>query len=185
MAARPQACHPVAMELLEAADYQPELQRRFQRLQAWLQACLPGGWSLSHVGSSAIPGAISKGDLDVCLLVPPDAHAAWVARLEALGYVVKVDTLRTPELCMLEMHEPHGTHGTHEPYGKHGASEHAVQLVAQGSVFEDFLRFRDRLSADPALVQAYNQVKRQAARLDEDGYRAAKSAFIESVLAQR
>lgn len=161
------------MELFAAADYQPALHDRFLRLQQWLQARLPGGWSLSHVGSSAIPGAISKGDLDVCLLVPPAEHEAWVARLEALGYGVKQDTLRTPELCMLEMG------------AGHEAGEHAVQLVAQGSGFEDFLRFRDRLRADPALVQAYNQVKREAAHLDEDGYRAAKSAFIESVLAQR
>jgi RimJ/RimL family protein N-acetyltransferase len=42
--------------------------------------------------------------------------------------------------------------------------------------------FRDRLNADANLRSAYDELKRQASELDEDGYRNAKSEFIESVL---
>ncbi|TXH47774.1 MAG: GrpB family protein [Burkholderiaceae bacterium] len=160
------------MRLHEPDQYQADVIQRFERLHAGLVQAF-GPLRLEHVGSSAVPGAVSKGDLDACLIVPPMLLAGWVSRLEAVGYRVKADTLRTPELCMLEMHGPHD------------AGEHAVQLIAEGSSFEDFLRFRDLLRADAALVRAYNGVKRDAAHLDDAGYRAAKAHFIEAVLAGR
>jgi RimJ/RimL family protein N-acetyltransferase len=57
-----------------------------------------------------------------------------------------------------------------------------LQLVVTRSEFEFFLLFRDRMNADAELRSAYNELKQQASGLDEDGYRHAKSEFIESVL---
>lgn len=123
---------------------------------------------MEHIGSSAIPGALSKGDLDICVLVAPSHHELYVRALKNFGYVEKRDTLRTEQLCMLEWHKP--------------GEEHAVQLVASDSPFEMFIAFRDALLARPALVAEYNQVKLNAAHLSEVEYRAAKSTFIERVI---
>lgn len=80
---------------------------------------------LDHVGASAIPGALSKGDLDICVVVEASEHAAAVVVLQGLGYAIKPDTLRTPELCMLQ--------------AECAAPDTALQVVAAGSKFEFFM----------------------------------------------
>jgi len=155
------------MQLFSAEQYQPDLQQRFVTLRNSLLRLLPYA-RIEHVGSSAVPGAISKGDLDMAVVVPLAQHAATVQTLLAQGYAEQADTLRTEALCMLNA-------GAEMP-------EHALQIVAAGSEFEDFMRFRDALLADPALVQQYNAVKQAASDLPAEAYRAAKSRFIESVL---
>ena len=159
------------MSLLPAADYQPALLALFDRSAAVLRQWLPQA-GIEHIGASSIPGAWSKGDLDICLLVPAHEHAAAVQRLCAQGCQVKPDTLRTPALCMLLA-----------PPALAEGRDLALQLIARGSAFEDFLRFRDALRKDPALVAAYDAVKHRHWDEGEDAYRAAKARFIESVLA--
>ena len=88
------------MRLLDAADYQPAVQALFDRTAAALKALLPGA-RVEHVGASSIPGACSKGDLDICVLVPPEAHAQVVDLLCGQGFEIKQDTLRTPALCKI------------------------------------------------------------------------------------
>ncbi len=156
------------MLLLRPSEYQAEIAARFEAVRAAITALVPEG-RIEHIGSSVIPGAISKGDLDVCLIVPPAQHETIVSRLTALGYLEQQDTLRTPELCMLN--SPAST------------AEHAIQVVASGSEFEDFLQFRDALVSNPVLVEQYNAIKSQNFNLGVEQYRAAKSAFIASVLA--
>ena len=160
------------MPLLAAADYQPAVQALFERIEADLRSLLPRA-RIEHIGASSIPGALSKGDLDICVIVPAAEHAPVVELLCGRGYHVKPDTLRTPELCMLVAARELA-----------GDQDLALQIVAQGSEFEDFLQFREALRRDPALVAAYDAVKRQHWDQGEDAYRAAKARFIESVLAQ-
>ena len=156
-------------ELLAPADYQPALAVLATRCLARLRLWLPQA-RLEEVGASSIPGAWSKGDLDLMAAVPATEFEARREALVAHGYVEKQGTLRTPELCMLEWRE--------------GPEAHALQLVAVGSEFEAlFLTLRDRLRASPALLAQYNAVK-QAHRADSDAdYRAAKALFIAAVLA--
>ncbi|WP_198099265.1 GrpB family protein [Inhella gelatinilytica] len=150
------------------AAYQPLQQARFDALAPRLQAWLPQA-RIEHIGASSISGACSKGDLDVLVAVDGAQLEAARAVLVAQGYVEKLDTLRTPELCMLES-------AVDQP-------EHALQLVARGSGFErNFLGFRDRLRAAPERVAAYNALKQAHAGQSDAEYRAAKSRFIESVL---
>jgi GrpB-like predicted nucleotidyltransferase (UPF0157 family) len=84
-----------------------------------------------------------------------------------LGFKEKVDTLRTLELCMLE---------------SKSSDDVAFQLVANGSEFEFFLIFRDKLRANPSLVQQYNALKMSCEGLSQDDYRRKKSDFINHVL---
>lgn len=154
--------------LLDSGAYLPPTRTALAQVQAELATLLPEA-RVEEVGTSALPGALSKGDLDVCVSVDPDDHAAAVQRLIQAGYRIKADTLRGPELCMLE--------------APPGAVDLALQVVARGSRFERiFLGFRDALRAHPELVQRYNAVKQQAAPRGASGYRAAKAAFIAEVL---
>ena len=61
-------------------------------------------------------------------------------------------------------------------------SDVAIQVVGNGSRFEMFLVFRDRLRIDSRLLQSYNELKLESIGLDEDLYRERKSAFIEKTL---
>lgn len=159
------------MKLLPPEAYQAAAEAAFRMEASRLHALLPEA-HIEHVGSSAVPGLLSKGDLDLCVLVPQDAHASAVQSLVQAGYAIKPDTLRTPELCMLLPPEPCAAPGL----------DLAVQLVARGSRFEFFLHFRDALRADPALVARYNELKRAHEHADPARYREAKAHFVAEVL---
>lgn len=119
------------------------------------------------IGSSAIPNAFSKGDLDIYIEVLPDQFEFAIEQLKTLNFIEKQNTLRTNELCMLE---------------SLNNDDVAFQVVVTGSIFTFFLTFRDKLIASPTLVNEYNQLKLQSTHLDHDQYRAVKSNFIERVL---
>ncbi len=155
------------MKLLEPSEYQAAAAQAAASVSAELKTLFPTS-RVEHVGASSIPGAISKGDVDICVVVDPARHSSVVQKLQSIGYVVKGNTLRTPEICML--------------LSPRTDLDIALQIVAQGSRFEFFMRFRDALCASPCLVDQYNAVKRNASRLSPEQYRDAKTAFIESVL---
>ena len=156
------------MKMLPPTEYQDRADTAFETLVAELRALAPDA-AIEHVGASSIPGAVSKGDLDLCLIVTPQRHAAAVDALVEAGYAIKLDTLRTPELCMLLPPRQY--------------IDAAVQVVAAGSRFEAvFVRFRDALRANAALVDRYNAIKREHVGGDVANYRAAKAAFVADVL---
>jgi GrpB-like predicted nucleotidyltransferase (UPF0157 family) len=155
------------MQLLLPSEYQEALETLFLSVRSSVLQAYPAA-RVEHVGSSAIPGAVSKGDLDICVLVAPEVHGEAVAALQSSGYTIKADTLRTPELCMLE--------------SPRQDFDVALQVVAEGSKFEFFLHFRDSLRGNPGLVQEYNQLKLQYYDRPANEYREAKAKFISSVL---
>ncbi|MEP7154125.1 MAG: GrpB family protein [Betaproteobacteria bacterium] len=148
------------MNLYPASEYQATAIRLFNECAKEVFRALPFA-RVEHVGSSSIPGAISKGDLDICVVVPGGLHENAVTVLEAIGYRIKPDTLRTPELCMLE--------------SPREDADIALQLIAAGSKFEFFMRFRDALCAQPLLVEQYNKVKLLAKDRSDTAYREEKS----------
>ncbi|MFZ6749921.1 GrpB family protein [Undibacterium sp. Ren11W] len=56
------------MKLHSPENYQAELAKRYERVAASLHLIIPFA-KLEHIGSSSVPGAISKADLDVCMIV--------------------------------------------------------------------------------------------------------------------
>lgn len=155
------------MNIYPPEQYQAAAALIFSEVKTELALLLPGA-RIEPVGSSAIPGAHSKGDLDVCIFVEQHEFESTLLRLEAAGYTVKPDTLRTNQLCMLESTRPD--------------ISLALQLIEQGSEFEFFVIFRDALRQDANLVSQYNALKLATSGLGEQGYREAKSEFIRKVL---
>jgi GrpB-like predicted nucleotidyltransferase (UPF0157 family) len=156
------------MKFYSAEEYQVSCEEQFQRYQREILTLLPDA-VIEHIGASSIPMAVSKGDLDILVGVDSAELEEAVKLLTTLGFQEKVDTLRTPELCMLE-----ATSG----------EDVAFQVVANGSEFECFLDFRDKLRKNTSLVQQYNELKMSCTGWSQDDYRLKKSAFVEHVLAQ-
>ncbi|CDT28320.1 conserved hypothetical protein [Vibrio coralliirubri] len=155
------------MKFYPAEQYQAACNELFVRYERDIKKLIPNA-RVEHVGASSIPSAVSKGDLDIFVGVELGELEDVIGRLTTLGFNEKLDTLRTPELCMLE---------------STSADDVALQVVANGSEFECFLTFRDKLRANPVLVQQYNTLKMSCEGWSQEKYRAKKSAFIQHVLA--
>lgn len=157
------------MKFLKPEEFVDVLNQIFATLKSRILQVLPQG-EVDHIGSSAIKGAISKGDLDILVRVRSDEMAEAIKAIESLGFKIKEGTLRTESLCMLVTAEFN--------------EDVAIQLIAQGSEFEDFLLFRDKLNSNPDLVMQYNQLKLKSTNLTPDEYRIKKSEFIQKILSK-
>ncbi|MEM9811917.1 MAG: GrpB family protein [Pseudomonadota bacterium] len=126
-----------------------------------------------HVGSTAVPGILSKPIIDI-LGVLPDLTGidAKSPVLEALGYQVMGE---------------HGIPGRRyfRKTNSDGARTHHLHVYAAGSHHvERHLAFRDYLRAHPAKAAAYSALK---ARIVSDpavssyGYQDAKASFVRRV----
>ncbi|MGF1851796.1 GrpB family protein [Vibrio satsumensis] len=154
------------MKFYSAEQYQAACNELFVRYERGIKKLISNA-RVEHVGASSIPSAVSKGDLDIFVGIESSELEYAVEQLSTLGFNEKLDTLRTLELCMLE-----STSG----------DDVALQVVANGSEFECFLTFRDKLRAAPALVEQYNALKMSCEGWPQEEYRAKKSAFIDHVL---
>jgi Uncharacterized conserved protein len=154
------------MIFLEPEQYQKNCVQLFNSYQKDISTLLPFA-KIEHIGSSAIPNAISKGDLDIYIEVMPEQFEFAIEQLKTLNFIEKQNTLRTDELCMLE---------------SLNNDDVAFQVVVTDSVFTFFLTFRNKLIDSPMLVKEYNQLKLECSHLDHDQYRTIKSDFINRVL---
>ncbi|NKY41624.1 GrpB family protein, partial [Cellulomonas septica] len=129
-------------------------------------ACVPG--ELVWVGASSVPGALTRGDVDLHLRVPPEEFDAAVALVRRDHAVVHPEIwCATLATFAVDAPLPAGLAVT--PLG----SEHDVR----------FTRTWALLRADPALLAEHNRVKAEADEAAPDEYEARKSAFFDRVLA--
>lgn len=148
------------------AQFRDAVRHAFNEHRRAIAELLPGA-RVEHVGSTAVPGSLTKGDLDLCVLVPPAEFAAADARL-AGRYARNLGSIHTAEFAAFT--------------ADGGTVDVGIQLVAAGSEWDTFVRWRDRLRADPELRLAYDELKRRFHGEPMNAYRAAKSAFIHQAL---
>ena len=143
----------------------------FAEHRARIAARLPAA-EIEHVGSTSIPGALTKGDLDLLVRVAPSGFRAAVRALREL-YAVHQAENWTPTYASFSDPESHDP-----PVG--------VQLVVGGSADDDlFGPFRRAMTSEPALLASYNELKRRYDGSDYDTYTDAKAEFIERVMGTR
>ena len=124
---------------------------------------------VEHVGATAVPGALTKGDVDVLVRVRETAFQTAIAIL-ARRYAIHQPHNWTPTLASFKVPD------TVE-------REVGIQLVVEGSDADGFfLPFRDALINSPALLAEYNQLKQRLDGLDYEHYTEQKGEFIEGVL---
>jgi GrpB-like predicted nucleotidyltransferase (UPF0157 family) len=141
----------------------------FERHARQLRAMLPVA-RVEHVGSTAVPDLLTKGDLDLCVIVPAPDVAAAAKRL-ASAYADNVGSDRNEHLASFVA-----------PREAPDDVDVGVQLVAEGSPEDMFVRWRDLLRADEGLRRDYAALKRRHDGGDMNVYRSAKAAFIEAAL---
>ena len=124
---------------------------------------------VEHVGATAVPGALTKGDVDVLVRVgePEFAEAVEVLR------------------CRYAIHQPYNWTPTLASFTAPAAAGLGVgiQLVVEGSDADGFFGpFRDALINSPALLTEYNRLKQRLDGLGYQRYTDQKGEFIERVL---
>jgi GrpB-like predicted nucleotidyltransferase (UPF0157 family) len=157
----------MAMNFLAPGIYQPQAWLTYHQIREQILSVLPSA-RIGHIGSSALEGVVSKGDLDIFVGVSASLFQHAISVLQALKFTVKENTLRTESLCPFESFEY--------------PLDVGIQLVANDSEFENFLWFRDLLNGSAELREQYNKLKMEATGLDPQEYREIKSRFIESLL---
>lgn len=146
-----------------------DAERLFERMSSELRAFLPSSVDIRHIGATAVTGCLTKGDLDIVVRVDAAdftaADAALVAR-----FARNLGSKRTASFSSFEDAE---------------TSPHlGIQLTVAGGEDDDFHLFVEALTRDPALVAQYNALKRQFDGKSMDVYRAAKGAFVTTVLSR-
>ena len=112
-------------------------QAAFRRHRRRLARLLPRA-DIQHIGGTAIPGAITKGDLDILVCVSR-ADFARADKLLATGYARNAAAHRSRSFSSFKDDE------ADPPLG--------IQLATHGSALYQFTVFRDALVADTALVK--------------------------------
>lgn len=127
-----------------------------------------GGLEVHHIGATALPSGHTKGDVDVNVRVSEDAFPALTSVLaEQLQAAQQSNWTRTFASFSSDAYEL--------PLG--------VQVTVVGSADDFLLSLRDRMRADSALLQRYDQAKLAAASRGADEYWRAKDAVLRELLA--
>jgi GrpB-like predicted nucleotidyltransferase (UPF0157 family) len=141
--------------------------RLFESVRARIRPLLPRDAEIRHIGATAIPGCLTKGDLDIVVRVAKRDFAAAEAAL-ACHFARNAGSGRTDDFAA---------------FAVAASTPHlGIQLTARGGALDGFHVFADALRADPDLVRRYNDLKRAHHGAPMDVYRAAKDAFIAQVL---
>ena len=122
---------------------------------------VPG--ELVWTGGSSVPGALTRGDVDLHLRVPPESFETAVELIRR-DHVVAHPEIWCATLATFEVSAPIPAGLAVTPVG----SEHDVR----------FVRSWRRLREDPLLLAEYNDVKRAGESLRPDEYEERKSLFF-------
>jgi GrpB-like predicted nucleotidyltransferase (UPF0157 family) len=132
---------------------------------------LLGAVKIDHIGATAIPGALTKGDVDVLVRVPREDFPPAVAACKERYAIHQLENWNNDFASFkdeITFSLPLG-----------------IQLVVQDSGADFFRYLRDRLRADPRLLTEYNQLKTRHQGGKPEAYWRAKNRFFERVLAER
>ncbi len=156
------------MILVLSDELQPAVSDVLTRVGARVATVLPA-IEVHHIGATAIPGALTKGDLDVVLRVAArDFHAA----IEKLRQVFAVKQPENWDPCFASF-------GSDTDF----ALPVGVQLVIEDSEADFFVFVRDYLSSHPDALADYNRAKQEALACDAKGYWAAKNRILAAIIA--
>jgi GrpB-like predicted nucleotidyltransferase (UPF0157 family) len=154
--------------LIDADTARQQAQQLFEAVSQLITGVLPATADVRHVGATAVPGCLTKGDLDIVVRIP--AHQFSVADLVLASNFARNDgSARTEAFSAFEdaSCEPHL----------------GIQLVAIDGPFDFFHLFVEALQRSPRLVEEYNALKNQHDRANMALYRRAKDVFVQAVLA--
>ncbi|WP_373894125.1 GrpB family protein [Virgibacillus sp. CBA3643] len=119
-----------------------------------------------HVGSTAIPNSLTKGDLDIQVRVTAGRFIQAVEALSTL-YESNEGSVKTSEFRAFK------NDSTNPPLG--------IQLTVIGSEFDFFWKFRDVLLQNDQYRVEYDHLKRKFEAESMEDYREAKNEFFDKI----
>ena len=147
-------------------EYKERADRVFENQKEIILGKLPFA-QVEHIGSTAIPGSLTKGDLDVNVRVEKDRFSEAVDALKQLYDINQPDnweddfaSFKTDKLEI----------------------DFGVQLTVLHSRSDVFAKKRDALINNSVLVKKLNEIKRKYNWMSMDEYRKGKANFFESIL---
>jgi len=158
------------ISLKEATDPAPLVEPILAETFARIADLLPDA-EVHHIGATAIPGSITKGDIDVLVLV---SRSAMSPAIQALGqhYAVKQRENWTADFASF---------GDDTGY----ALPLGVQVVVRGSENDFLVYLRDYLAEHCSALEEYNRLKTENADAGAAQYWEAKDAFFARILRLR
>jgi GrpB-like predicted nucleotidyltransferase (UPF0157 family) len=164
--------------------YDPQWKAAFEALRNMYSEMLHGYHTdIEHVGSTAVPGLPAKPVLDIDIIInDADLLPLVATRLEQAGYEARGDQGIPGRYAFRQKEASVPWTNPRRSWMEH----HLYVCLADCLALKNHLCFRDTLLADPALVQAYGQLKLTIAQMpgmDRKRYSRTKTAFILQVLA--
>lgn len=152
--------HPTE-EFLEKAD------KAFETEKDKIQDLIPEA-DVQHIGSTSIPGSITKGDLDINVRVQKEDFEKAVQVLKGM-YLIN---------------QPENWTESYASFKDDGSTgiDIGVQLTVIGDKLDDFLIARDILLKHPELLEEYNALKKKYEGKDMAEYRKEKGAFFDKLV---
>ncbi len=122
--------------------------------------------SFEHVGGAAIPGALTKKDIDIQIRVEEGDFNEAVKRMNVYAKPKNVDSWSKDKAVFK---------------GKEKELPTDYQITIKGSPSDVHFKVRDFLMRDPAMLQQYNDIKRSFEGKTYAEYRPAKRAFLDQI----
>ncbi|WP_135854584.1 GrpB family protein [Halorussus salinus] len=160
---------------VELSPYCPEWKRRYEAEVERLRSVASDRLlDFEHVGSTAVEGLAAKPVIDLLAVVGSlDEAADLVTTLEAHGYEYRPEDGVADRLFFAK--------------GPRTNRTHYLSLCERDSeCYREAIAFRDHLRANAEVAAEYEARKRELADAhpdDRDAYTAAKTEFVERVLA--
>ena len=158
------------MHLMLSDEMTEVLQANLPKIAFRLSALLPKA-DFHHIGATAIPGALTKGDVDVVLRVDPAEFSIAVSALRSHFLVRQAENWT----------ESFASFGDDLSY----PFPLGVQLVIKGSRDDIFLFLREYFISEPAHVAEYNRIKAESVRSGPEEYWKAKNRYLSAILEAR
>jgi len=154
------------VEFFPSEDFREIAETAFVNLRSSILAALPYA-AVEHVGSTAVPGCLTKGDLDLSIVVSQQQFPQALVILDAT-FEPNTGSDRNTEFAAFV------DNSYQLPVG--------LQLAVAGTEADSFVAWRELLLKSADTVERYNHLKSKHQGGDMEQYRAEKSAFIEAAL---
>lgn len=122
---------------------------------------------IQHVGSTAIPNSMTKGDLDIQVRVKPHHFPKAIEELSIL-YDLNEGSVKTREFRAFK------NESENPPLG--------IQLTVIGSEFDFFWKLREVLIMNDKYRAEYDALKRNYEGKEMEEYREAKDEFFDKIM---
>lgn len=157
--------------MLVASD--PDWPTAYLSAREEIVGVLPALLLIDHIGSTAVPGLMSKPVIDIIVLLA-DMEPAREAmpQLERIGYEFRPEVSNPARLFLRRI-------------GADGVRTHHLHIHTDHDDVQRHLLFRDRLRADQATRRDYEALKRDLAIRHADNreaYAKGKDDFVDAVV---